>query len=61
MDGGWRHTVHGLRGVISCLAITHGPTENGTCKRDQGFKMMLLRVSGSTLFQGFLDLKILLV
>lgn len=61
MNGGWRHTVHGPRGVISSLAITHGPTGNRMWKRDQEFKMMLLRVAGSTLSQGFLDLKILLV
>lgn len=52
MNGDWRHTVLGLRVDISLLAITHVRTWNRTWKEDQQFTVMLLRVSGSTLFQG---------
>lgn len=62
MNGDWRCTVFGLnqqpRVDINLLAVTHGPAWNRTWKREEEFKMLLLRISGSTLFQGTLDFKI---
>lgn len=62
MNGDWRHTVFGLnqqlRVDINLLAVTHGPAWNRTWKREEEFKMLLLRISGSTLFQGTLHFQI---
>ena len=61
MNGDGRRTVLGLRADINLLAITHSPAWNRPQKGDQEFKMMLLRVSGRTLFGGTSNLNILLV